>query len=117
MELIKVIVIMVIIIFFICSIITINYHTDELKYLDYIYYAKVMFIDAIHEYNTQCIENDEQSFVDYKDVMDYLTACDMYPKPIGWRDLISKDKLELLKPYLPDDPDKYIYDKVKGGEA
>lgn len=89
---------------------------SELEYIDYVYYANAMLIDAICDYNKWCIQNHlESSLMDYKDIMDYIKACNMYPDPISWRDLISEDKLELLKPYLPEDPDTYIYNKVKNG--
>ena len=89
---------------------------SELEYIDYVYYSESMLIDAIHDYNIWCIQNHlESSLMDYKDIMDYIKACNMYPDPISWRDLISEDKLELLKPYLPEDPDTCIYNKVKNG--
>lgn len=116
MNPIVIIAIAITIILMIYYIVSTDYRNSELDYIDYVYYAKCMLIDAIHDYNTQCIQNHVTSFVDYSDVMDYLTACKMYPDPISWRDLISEDKLELLKSYLPEDPDKYIYNKVKRGE-
>ena len=85
----------------------------KLYHIDYVYCARHMLIDAISDYNIYCIRNDLKTLMSFDDVMDMVEAWDIDPHSFTWQRLISDEKLELLKPYLPENPEKYLKQKVK----
>lgn len=86
---------------------------EEKVKLYYVYCARHMLIDAISSYNIYCIRNDLKSSISLDDLMGMVEACDIDPHSFTWQRLISDDKLELLKPYLPENPEKYLKQMVK----
>ena len=81
------------------------------KNTDYVFYAECMLLDAIRDYILYCIKEHVDPLVGYNDVMDYKEACNLYS--FNWKDYIEPGKLEILKPYLPEDPEKYIKNAMK----
>lgn len=83
--------------------------------INYIYYSIDMLIDAVHNYALDCIEKERDHLVSYDDIMDLDEAMDK--KISTWKDLMDIGKLELLKPYLPENPEKYIQNMMTKGNA
>lgn len=85
----------------------------KLYHIDYVYCARHMLIKAISDYNVYCIRHDLKSSISFDDLMDMVEAWDIDPHSFTWQRLISDDKLELLKPYLPENPEKHLKQMVK----
>ena len=81
------------------------------KNIDYVFYAECMLLKAISDYRRNCIKEHVDPLVDYDDIMEHKEACNLYT--LNWKDYINPDKLEILKPYLPEDPEKYIKQAMK----
>lgn len=90
-----------------------DYKNSEIKYIEYVYQAHKMLSKAIREYNLDCIRNCTKPLVDTKDLMSLNVAWNVFPGPFAYTDLIEKEKLEVLKPYLPENPVQYILEKTE----
>lgn len=98
----------VLIVFFILML----YETyKDSQNIDYVFCAERMLLEAIHDYQTFCINEHINPIVDYNDIMEYKEACNLHS--LNWKDYIETDKLEILKPYLPENPEKYIKNAIK----
>lgn len=90
-----------------------DHKNSEIRYIEYVYQAHKMLSKAIREYNLDCIRSHTEPLVDTKDLMNLNVAWNMFPEPFAYTDLIEKEKLEILKPYLPKNPVQYILDKTE----
>lgn len=90
-----------------------DYKNSEIRYIEYVYQAHKMLSKAIREYNLDCIRNHTKPLVDTKDLMSLNVAWNIFPGPFAYTDLIAKEKLEILEPYLPENPVQYILEKTE----
>jgi hypothetical protein len=63
------------------------------------YYKSIMLLDAIYKYRIYCIKHWEKPNVELDDVMRFK---DLVLNLAKWRytDIISKEKFEIIKPYM-----------------
>lgn len=89
-------------------------YDSKLYKIDYLHYAMHMLSDAIYNYNINCIDNYLEERIAYNEIMDVEEAFNL--NTVYWDKLISKDVLTKLKPYLPENPDKWIQEQMKKGK-
>lgn len=90
-----------------------DYKNSEIRYIEYVYQAHKMLSKAIREYNLDCIHFHAEPLVDMKDLMSLNVAWNIFPGPFSYTDLIAKEKLEILEPYLPENPVQYILEQTE----
>lgn len=86
-------------------------------YVYYMYFAKYMLINAVYDYNINQISvlHNFTNRIEYSEIMDFDQACNT--KSLTWKDLIAKNRVEQLKPYLPENPEKWIREQMKKGKC